>query len=312
MTVPLRDKACRPAPDGVRALADEIRNRHGDAVQAVLFYGSCLRSGDPTDGLVDLYVLVDSYRRAYDSSVQAMLNYLLPPNVFYLEIPWQGRTIRSKYAVLSLGDFERGTTRWFHSYLWGRFAQPVGVVYLRDAAGEARVLAALARSIVTFVGHVLPALPQTFTTEELWREGFALTYRAELRPERPDRAAQLFAANADHYQTLTEAVFKSGYRDPKEAAVQRLPTGGYRFAPPGARRTRARLGWAVRCAQGKVLSVLRLAKASCTFRGGVDYILWKIERHSGVRAEVPPALRRWPLLAAGVLAWRLYVRGGFR
>ncbi len=36
-----------------------------------------------------------------------------------------------------------------------------------------------------------------------------------------------------------------------------------------------------------------------TFRGGVDYILWKIERHSGVKVEVPLRLQTLP--AAGNL-----------
>jgi hypothetical protein len=44
----------------------------------------------------------------------------------------------------------------------------------------------------------------------------------------------------------------------------------------------------------------------------VDYVLWKIERHSGVTLDVEPRLKRLPLLAMGVLAWRLYRRGGFR
>ena len=35
------------------------------------------------------------------------------------------------------------------------------------------------------------------------------------------------------------------------------------------------------------LSVLRLLKALFTFEGGLDYIAWKLERHSGQRIEVP-------------------------
>jgi hypothetical protein len=61
-----------------------------------------------------------------------------------------------------------------------------------------------------------------------------------------------------------------------------------------------------------MLHVLRLAKAAFTFAGGLDYILWKIARHSGVTAEPTPWQRRHPLMAAPVLAWRLYRRGAFR
>jgi hypothetical protein len=55
-----------------------------------------------------------------------------------------------------------------------------------------------------------------------------------------------------------------------------------------------------------------LLKATLTFEGGVDYILWKIERHSGVTVEIEPGLKRRPLLAMWVLSWRLYRKGGFR
>jgi hypothetical protein len=51
----IEQESSRLAPPGVRALADELLNRYGDAAQAILFYGSCLRTGDDSDGIVDLY-----------------------------------------------------------------------------------------------------------------------------------------------------------------------------------------------------------------------------------------------------------------
>ena len=68
----------------------------------------------------------------------------------------------------------------------------------------------------------------------------------------------------------------------------------------------------MRIVQGKCLSVLRLMKAACTFRGGVDYALWKIERHRGLRFEVPQTLRKHPLLALLVLGWKVIKEGGVR
>ena len=44
-----------------------------------------------------------------------------------------------------------------------------------------------------------------------------------------------------------------------------------------------------------MLSVARLAKASATFAGGVDYIAWKINRHAGTDIQIKPWQRRWPL-----------------
>ena len=86
----------------------------------------------------------------------------------------------------------------------------------------------------------------------------------------------------------------------------------YTSAIPERLRLKNRLDWFVRRWQGKLLSVLRLLKGLLTFRGGVDYILWKIERHSGERVEVPPQLERYPLIATCVIFWRLYRRGAYR
>ena len=97
------DRSTSPA---VRLLIDEILARHGEASQAILFYGSCLRTGDDLDGLVDLYLLVDDYRAAYTSRIQAFFNVLLPPNVYYMEREFEGQVVRTKYAVLSLADFQ--------------------------------------------------------------------------------------------------------------------------------------------------------------------------------------------------------------
>ena len=75
---------------------------------------------------------------------------------------------------------------------------------------------------------------------------------------------------------------------------------------------RAQRRWRLRRYQGKLLSVLRLMKAAFTFTNGASYLLWKIERHSGVTIEVKPWQRRHPILASSVLFWKLYRKGAFR
>ncbi len=94
-------------------------------MQAVVFYSSCLRAGNDPDGLFDLYVLVDSYRAANRDRLRAVLNRLLPPNVFYLEVETGAGRVRAKYALLSLADLERTTRRHLPLLLWARF-RPAG------------------------------------------------------------------------------------------------------------------------------------------------------------------------------------------
>jgi hypothetical protein len=70
--------------------------------------------------------------------------------------------------------------------------------------------------------------------------------------------------------------------------------------------------WRRKQRKGKLYSIARLAKASATFAGGVDYIAWKINRHAGTQIRIKPWQRRWPLLAAITLLPRLLKSGAVR
>jgi hypothetical protein len=301
----------QPASPAIRALADTLLATYGKTVLSILFYGSCLRTGTDRGGLVDLYVIVDSYSAAFPRPILAILNKLLPPNVFYMEVPFEDRKVRAKYAVLSMEDFFNGTSRrWFHSYVWGRFAQPVGLLYARNERVSGQIQSALAQAVLTFITRALPQVPSPFTGRELWRKGLEFSYRAELRAERPHKLTGLIEAAPDYYERITIAAL-TALSFPIEIQES---DAGLRYTIYISKRARrvGRLDWIVRSWQGKILSVLRLLKGTLTFRGGVDYILWKIERHSGMRVEAPPRLKRYPFLAICVILWKLYRQGAYR
>ena len=293
------------------ALRDALLKQYNDAVDAMLFYGSCLRSGDALDGLVDLYLVVDDYRNAYHKPLPALFNRLLPPNVYYLELTVNGNRVRTKYAVISMRDLERGTSpRWFHSYLWGRFSQPCGLLYSRSGEMGRQVQRALAQAVLTFLTRVLPALPEQLDSAAIWQQGLALSYRAELRAEKPERAIHLYESWQDHYRAVTSlAMHELPFNVTQEQYASRSL---YTVQIPRHTRMLSRLGWLLRRFQGKLLSLLRLMKATFTFQGGIDYIAWKLERHTGVPIEVTPKIRRHPLIYGWGLVWRLYRRGVFR
>ncbi len=233
------------APDAVVALANVLRERFGSHAQAVLFYGSCRRSHDDTGGIVDLYVLVDDYRAAYGALLPALANRILAPNVYYLETSFADRTVRAKYAVVSLDQFERGTARWFHPYLWGRFAQPCGLLYAADDAVRRRVIRALAAAVATFAARTLPRLPVEFDAEALWTGGLLLTYAAELRSERPHKIRALVADALPELEAQTRLLAVEQGWTP--AAAGRPPQSEHARA---ARIERVRLGRAPGAGQG--------------------------------------------------------------
>jgi len=307
----IRQETSRQTPASLTPLIEELLARYGDAAQAILYYGSCFRKGEDTGGIVDLYLVVDRYRHAYPRGSYALLNTLLPPNVFYLEVPCEGRVSRAKYAVFSCQDLQRGATvRRFHSYLWARLAQPMALVYARNDQVVDQVYGAMADALLTFLTRVLPRMPSQFSSRELWSEGLRLSYAAELRAERRDKLVGLFDDAPHHYEKLTRTALTMVPYSVK--AMGGTPGACYRASIPTATRIWSSLTWTVRRLQGKALSILLLLKASYTFRGGVGYLLWKIERHSGVTVQIDQRLRRVPLVGVAVLFWRLYRRGAFR
>ena len=267
----------------VTALAAAIAERHGGASRAVLFYGSCLRERQLDGLMLDFYLIVSDYHAAYDKGWLARANALIPPNVF----PFQHDGLAAKYAVLSEADFARlngPETR--NVSVWARFAQPSRLVWESGEAARETAIAAVARAAPTLlaaVGSVDGEAPLDW-----WRRAFALTYSAELRAERKGRAGSVVDQDVARYERFSA---------PAIAAI-----------PAGARGGE----WGRRRLEGKALSVLRLVKASATYAGGADYIVWKINRHAGTNFELKPWQRKHPLLGALSLLPRLLRSGAIR
>lgn len=290
-------------------LIDSLMLRFGDSLDAVILYGSCLHSSISLDeGIVDLYVIVDSYYQAYSERYLVNLNAWLPPNVFYLEVLHQGKTLRAKYAVISARDFKQSAQYWFHPYIWARFAQPSRLIYTRNDAVREHIYTALALAIVTFLRSGVAALEAgIFDVEEIWTRCLALTYATELRAERETRARHLARANLNAIIRLTEVATPM-----LEGLLEKQENGKYRCLSSSEVQQQALWRWRLRRWQGKTLSILRLIKATITFNNSVEYAAWKIERHTGLSVKITPRLRRYPILWGLKVGMHLLQRGMLR
>ena len=280
-----------PVDPRVAAMAKAVAARHGEASRAVLFYGSCLRQRELDGLMLDFYLIVSGYRAAYGRSWLAAANRLVPPNVF----PFEHEGLAAKYAVLSETDFlrlngpEAGSVS-----VWARFAQPSRLAWAADETAAGRAVEAVARAAPTLFALTLPTMARDRADPlAVFRAGFALTYRAELRAERAGRPDDIVAADRTHYERIGGAVLDAS---PLPAIALRAAARRWR---------RLRIG-------GKALTLVRLAKASATFAGGIDYLAWKINRHAGTQIKVKPWQRRWPLVAALILLPRLWRRKAIR
>ena len=265
----------------VSAMDAAIAAQYGGSSRALLFYGSCLREQQLDGLMLDFYLIVSDYRSAYPKRWMATANRLIPPNVF----PFHRDGLAAKYAVLSEADFDRlngPETR--NVSVWARFAQPSRLVWAKNDEARAQAVDAVARAAPTLLG----AAGKVDGEDGLdwWRRAFALTYSSELRAERKGRSLSVVDSDPERYRMFGEAA---------------APLVGSNAGQWGRRRI-----------EGKLLSVLRLAKASATYAGGADYIAWKINRHAGTDFELKPWQKRHPLLAAISLLPRLLKSGAIR
>lgn len=286
-------------PARVHAVMNAIRDRHAGRVLGFVYYGSSLRDLDDADKMLDFYVLVDSYRKTHGRGWRALTNRLIPPAVYYLEQENDGTLSTCKYSIITLHEFERRCSDSFLSQVWGRFSQPCALLDASDETIEDRILAARAQAVRKLARETAPLFDAPATASEFWGRAFYESYRTELRPESNDgRAREIVARYQDRYDTVSAALFCPAVNG--HYAVQDYPGTG------SARR------WFLRRLIGRPIAAARVLNSAATFDGGIDYVLRKIERHSGISIEVTDAQRRHPVLWSPVLGWKLWRRGAFR
>lgn len=284
----LAEEADRPVLPAVEAARQALLQRFPNA-KAILFYGSCLRSEtDPPDGLMDFYVLAETYADLHSGALARLANHWLPPNVYYGETPYRGATLRWKAATVTLLQFADGVRPEARSaQFWVRFCQSVRLIYAADPATRVSVLQALAQACRTAVGAVAPLLDPAADAATLWTRLFQETYRTELRPEPASRAALIFAADRAHFERITPLTLTAA-------------------RPASTTRVACEAAWAKRRRWGKILNAARLVKAAFTFAGAADYAVYKVEKHTGTRIALAPWQRRHALLAVPTLVWAVW------
>ncbi|CAN5199534.1 hypothetical protein BH09PSE3_BH09PSE3_01540 [soil metagenome] len=273
-----------PVDPQVSDMAAAIATKHGQASRAVLFYGSCLREKQLDGLMLDFYLIVSDYAAAFDRRWLATANRLIPPNVF----PFAHEGLAAKYAVLSEADFARLCGEGAHTVsVWARFAQPSRLVWALNGDVRAGVFIAVGQAARTLLRLARPMAEGDALA--VWKRGFELTYAAELRAESGARPGAVVDADPVRYQKFADAI-----------AVDPMP------------RAQAERHWATLRRRGKIMSVLRLAKATATFAGGIDYLAWKINRHAGTAIVIKPWQRRFPILGGVSLLPRLLRSGAVR
>ena len=274
---------------------------YGAHLVAVLAYGSYLRG--KRDTVLDFYILLDSYSAL--PSVAGFANRLLPPNVYHVTLGSGEARQAAKFATVTLEHFARCIATDFHCYFWARFAQPFVVLHARDEAVRVEVERLGRVAARRVLASNIASLPETFDSETAWVSAFTRSYGAELRAEDPAAAARLYGFYGEALDAHLEALAPT-------LGLEAIAPRQWRHTPSALAATHLEHEWRRRRRLGKFLSIARLFKAAFTFNDPLDYVVWKVARHSGVVEEPTALQRRHPLLFGWGVLWRLYRRGGFR
>jgi hypothetical protein len=295
-----------PGDPDARAAAAALAAVAGDSLAGVVFFGSRKsRAGFDRHSAWDFFVVTRGYLEFYrrlrsagrlrrGARLVAALNAVLPPNQLRLSLDTPAGRVTAKCAVIDIEALERATSAKRRDHFCaGRFFQPVEVVYAADAEASERLLGCVVSAHRQTWIWARPWLPERFDAGAYYRTALAVSLAGEIRPESSRRAAALWEAQAEHrravYPSLLEELERQG-------ELRREGEAWRPVRPPGGLEPlRARLYFAV----SKGRATLRWFKYVVTFDDWLDYILLKVERHTGRRIELTPAQRRYPL----VLLW---------
>lgn len=307
----LRETYCVAPSPAVAPFVDHFRRVFGEALAAVVFYGSKLDDQLATDtSFFDFYLICDDYRRFYRRRRDRWLASFLPPNIYYLELerPAGGKST-CKYCVISLADLKKHVAPDAKDfYHLGRFSKRLAVIWWREPFERDEVLGACYQAMETLTPHALNKVGAVFTLPELIRRALALSYEGEVRLEKTDEKVEALYRIAEPFYRAIWAHLLEQYRafDP-ELFRPRLPEDDpetYYLRRPASQHAAQLRETAALIRRSRRRAKARWPKSILLTDNWVDILLAKVERTYGVKLELTPRERRWVL----ILGWRHFFR----
>jgi hypothetical protein len=273
-------------------------------VAAVVHYGSCLAGNASADSEPDFYLVVDRLSSWRRGARDLLLHAVLPPTIYHPSFPVDGRARRCKLCLVSIQQLERETSSGAADlYQMGRLSKRIGLLYARDAAARRLVLHAQLRSVELLTSLVLVLLGPRFDVEEFAITYLGLSYLTEPRVHEPGRAQALLRTDRSGYLELSRLAL--GAR--AEQTGWPVLDGDIYHAPPPSAEARADLArWIER---SRWRARLRWPKHLLTFDGWLEYVVAKLQRHTGAPPELSARQRRLPLLFGWSYLLRLQRNG---
>ena len=247
-------------------------------LRAVLLFGSTLAPAvRRSTSIPDLVAIVDDVGAAAAAlcpgPLARRLAPLLPPVTFALGDA-DGPGALAKVNVVSFAAARAALARPDDLSLAGRLAKKTRLLHARDARARDDTGALLAEAIDVMVCATTLALPRVVSLAEASRRCFALSYRAEPRPETEARIAERYRAFADEYRASYAARLASSAR-----ARGIDLAGGYLvdWRPAAVRRRDARVLTRL-LARSRARALARWTRQLFVYRGWLPYLAGKLRR----------------------------------
>jgi hypothetical protein len=251
-------------------------------LRAAVLFGSCLSPATRRPSSIpDVFALVDDLEEALAAfglsrGARRLCRGLAPATLALGAGGATGPTL-AKLNLATPAAVADALARLPDLTLAGRLAKKSRALLHRDAAARAEVEGLLEGATLAMARTVLLGLPRRVPLAEAGRRCFALSYRAELRPERQAAIAARYDAFADDYRARYE---------PRIAAAARARgigvAGGLLVdeRPERVRRAEAR-ALAVLLWRGRLRSLVRWSREPLLYRGWLPYLVGKLRRAWG-------------------------------
>lgn len=303
----LKEYALNYIPDEVTSeFKKYFVNRYGSNLVYLIFYGSCLHNSTKREtSMYDFYVVIEDYKGAYETFEKRkrfyfLLNQFLPPNVFFTYMEVNGKRFSSKYNLISLAHMEKYTSENAPDmYIFGRLGKRVALLFYRTEAEVNRFLEMWGKSMRMNAELALHFLPSEFDLDLFILKTLEVSYMGDYRIERDTKVEELFNADKEFYKKVYSIILEEIMREKKVAYM--IDGGRYRKGGenPQERERAERF-----IKRAKRRSIYRWPKGLMTVGDYVEYLINKVERAKGIKIELSPMERKFPL----ILGWKYFFK----
>lgn len=290
----------------VAAFIGAFKEKYGDNLEGVIFYGSCLvaKMRKPTS-ILDFFLLLRDYEAAARNLMDRLLLPLLPPNSYFMKIPHGGRTLENKYLLLTLRDFRRISTH--HAadhFVAGRMSKRSVIAWSKDATARQMMLDSMVDAFLTNAFLTAPLIMEPVDFKGLVISFLRTSYLSELRLELPDKIEQIYLAEKELYDKLYGLLAE----DLVESGMLSLRKGMYRSSAGGtwqARKVKLYL------MKSKARHIMRFPKIVRNMDNWIGELLGKFERTYGIKLELSDWEKRHDFLTAVKYFYKIKIAKNF-